>query len=186
MRKRNREMKSGWMVGAMVASLAFVAGHSLVGGAPVAAQAPSDVAALKAEIEVLRRQLPDQAHVMTDVDYHFANLWFAGQNANWSLADFYLNETRAHLNWAVRVRPVRRLSTGQDLDLAGVLQGIEKSVLTDLRETIAKRDAAAFAQAYRAMSEQCSACHAASEKPFLRVRVPESPASHMINMRPAS
>ena len=34
---------------------------------------------------------------MMDVDYHFANLWFAGQSKNWPLAQFYLNETRAHL-----------------------------------------------------------------------------------------
>jgi hypothetical protein len=32
----------------------------------------------------------DQAHVMADVGYHFANLWFAVKNGNWPLAQYYL------------------------------------------------------------------------------------------------
>lgn len=52
--------------------------------------AQPDVAALKDEVDALKRLLPDQAHVMADVDYHFANLWFAAHNANWPLAEFYL------------------------------------------------------------------------------------------------
>lgn len=177
-------MKSLWMVGAPTAVIALAAFQGTVPGTAVQAQAPSDVAALKAEIESLRRQLPDQAHVMMDVDYHFSNLWFAGQAANWPLAEFYWNETRAHLNWAVRMRPVRRLSNGQEFDLAAVLAGLEKTALSDIRESIASKDGAAFSRSYRAMTVQCSSCHAAAEKPYLRVEVPASPASHMIRMRP--
>jgi hypothetical protein len=40
--------------------------------------------------------------------YHFANLWFAGQKANWPLAEFYWSETRYHLRWAMRIVPVRK------------------------------------------------------------------------------
>jgi hypothetical protein len=82
----------------------------------------SDVAALKAEIEALKRLVPSQSHAMADVDYHFSNLWFAAQSANWPLSDFYLNETKSHLNWAVRIRPVRKLSTGQEFDLRPMMQ----------------------------------------------------------------
>jgi hypothetical protein len=99
--------------------------------APTAAQAqapgaaPSDIAALKAEIEALKALVPSQSHAMADVDYHFSNLWFAAANENWPLAQFYLNETRSHLRWAVRIRPVRRLSTGGEFDLRPMLQGVE-------------------------------------------------------------
>jgi hypothetical protein len=68
-----------------------------------------DPAALKSEIDALRALMPSQSHAMMDVDYQFSNLWFAGTNENWPLAQFYLNETRSHLRWAVRIRPVRRL-----------------------------------------------------------------------------
>jgi hypothetical protein len=47
---------------------------------------------------------------MVDVDSSTRHLWFAGKAQNWPLATFYLNETRSHLNWTVRLRPVRKLS----------------------------------------------------------------------------
>jgi len=75
--------------------LSLILAAALVSGE---ARSQGDIDALKAEIENLTRQIPDQAHAMSDVDYHFANLWFAGQQENWPLAEFYLNETRSHLN----------------------------------------------------------------------------------------
>ncbi len=147
-------------------------------------QTPSEVGALKTELEELRRQMPDQAHAMADVDYHFANLWFAGQAANWPLAEFYLNETRSHLNWAVRLRPVRKLSSGGELDVGAMLKGIEASVLNDLRAAVNNKDGAAFGAAYRGMIGACHGYHIAAEKPYLRPRIPEAPASRMIDFTP--
>jgi hypothetical protein len=144
--------------------------------------AEPDVAALKAEIETLKRLVPSQSHAMTDVDYQFSNLWFAGKNANWSLAEFYLNETRSHLNWAVRIRPVRKLSSGAALDLRPMLQGVESSSLTQIKNAIEKKDPDAFDAAYRQTITECYACHKLAEKPYLRPQIPESPASRMINM----
>src|SRR5262249_58823607 len=86
----------------------------------------SEVAKLKSEIESLRSMLPDQSHLMKDIAYHFSNLWFAAQAQNWPLAGFYLNETRSHLRWAVRIRPVR-LTTSGELDLRGILEGLDRS-----------------------------------------------------------
>jgi hypothetical protein len=149
------------------------------------AGAQSEVQALKAEIESLRRQLPDQAHAMTDVDYHFSNLWFAAQKENWPLAEFYLNETRSHLNWAVRLRPVRRLSSGAELDVAAILKGIEQGALGELRNAVSRKDAETFNTAYRSMLNSCHGCHVAAEKPYLKPHVPEAPASRMIDFSPA-
>src|SRR6266436_1689970 len=60
--------------------------------------------------------LPDQAHAMADVGYHFANLWFAAEKQNWPLANYYLGETRSHLGWAVRIHRVRKTSAGAEVD----------------------------------------------------------------------
>ena len=49
---------------------------------PKSGDATNEVAQLRAEIERLKGLVPDQAHAMKDVGYHFANLWFAGQKAN--------------------------------------------------------------------------------------------------------
>jgi hypothetical protein len=146
--------------------------------------APADIDALRAEVETLKRQAPDQAHVMADVDYHFSSLWFAGRNANWPLAAFYLGEVRAHLNWAVRVRPVRKLASGADLELRPILQGVEGSGLADVEGAIEKHDRRVFELAYRRTMGQCYACHQAAEKPYLRLRIPETPGARMIDPRP--
>ena len=152
------------------------------------AQAPGDqaneIADLKAEVAELRGMIPSQSHAMMDVDYHFTNLWFAAQRDNWALATFYLNETKSHLNWTVRIRPVRKLSNGQDLPLAPILKGVEQSGLADLKTAIDGKNHKAFVGAYRETIEQCYACHKAAEKPFLRPQIPERPATHIINMQP--
>lgn len=139
----------------------------------------SEIAALKAEIEQLKGQLPSQSHTMADVEYHFTNLWFAGKSGDWPLAMFYLNETRSHLNWTVRVRPVRRTSYGE-VDLRPILKGMEESSLAEIKAAIDAEDPAAFETAYHGMLTQCYACHQAAEKPYLKPHVPDAPASHLI------
>ena len=41
-----------------------------------------DLSTLQQDIEVLKAKAPDQAHAMSDVDYHYANLWFAAKAEN--------------------------------------------------------------------------------------------------------
>jgi hypothetical protein len=161
--------------------LSLILAAALVSGE---ARSQGDIDALKAEIENLTRQIPDQAHAMSDVDYHFANLWFAGQQENWPLAEFYLNETRSHLNWAVRLRPLRKLSNGAELDVGAMLKGIEQTSLTELREAVGRKNKDAFGVAYRKMIDSCHGCHTAAEKPYLRPHIPEAPASRMIDFSP--
>ena len=144
----------------------------------------ADVARLKEEIERLKSLVPDQSHIMKDIAYHFSSLWFAGRAQNWPLAGFYLNETRSHLRWAVRVRPVRRTSTGE-LDLSPILDGFDRSLLTAVQRTIEARDPTGFPKAYRDALSGCLACHQASEKPFLRPRVPDAPEGRMIEFSPS-
>jgi hypothetical protein len=152
--------------------------------APGRAAEQSDVERLKAELTALKSLLPDQAHAMMDVDYHFSNLWFAAKAANWPLATFYLGETHSHLNWAVRLRPVRRLSNGAELDLRAMLKGVEESGLAKVGAAIQNQDARSFEDAYRQTLTGCYACHSASEKPYLHPGVPTAPATRMIQIEP--
>lgn len=145
----------------------------------------AEIARLKDEIERLKGMVPDQSHVMKDVAYHFSNLWFAGQAQNWPLARFYLDETRSHLKWAVRIRPVRRTAAGE-VDLRSILDGVDRSLLTSVLKAIETRDLAAFSKAYRDTLSGCYACHQASEKPYLRPHVPEAPEGRMIDFSPTT
>lgn len=156
---------------------------------PAHAQTPaeeSDEQRLLAELEAIKGKLPDQAHAMQDVGYHFSNLWFAGRSEHWPLAEFYWNETRSHLRWAVRIIPKRKDTAGQEIDLEAILQSLENAPLKQLQDAIAAKDGAAFEKAYRFTLEGCYACHKASDKPFIRPQIPVAPETPIINFDPAA
>lgn len=140
----------------------------------------SELAVLKAEIERLKGIVPDQAHAMKDVGYHYTNLWFAGQKKNWPLAEFFWGETRSHLRWAVRIIPVRKDPQGKEIRLAEILDPVEKTRLEDLGQAIREKDGEKFAAAYKGMIESCYACHLLSGKPYLRLQIPTQPEATIL------
>jgi len=142
-----------------------------------------DVAALQAEVERLRSIMPGQAFAMTQVAYNFNNLWFAAKAENWSLAQFYFNETRVRLRWAMRITPTRKISSGE-ITLAPILEALETSQLAALEKSVGGHDVQQFEAAYRATLEGCHGCHAASEKPYLRLQIPVAPAESLIKFDP--
>jgi hypothetical protein len=150
-----------------------------------AADDGAEIAQLKAEIEQLKGRLPSQSHAMMDVGYHFTNLWFAGQSKHWPLAQFYLDETRSHLRWAVRIIPVRRIPGGE-IDLRGLLEALDGTGLAEIGKAIANKNAEGFTSAYRHALEGCYSCHNASDKPYLRPRIPEQPESRIISFDPTA
>jgi len=145
--------------------------------------AGDDPAALRAEIERLKSIVPGQATAMTQVAYNFNNLWFAAHAANWPLAQFYASETRARLRWALRITPVRKISTG-DLELQPLLDALEKEPLAKVTEAITAKNVAQLETAYRATLDSCHACHTAIEKPYLELQVPTAPAEPLIRFAP--
>jgi hypothetical protein len=161
-------------------------GHAVMySGAPTAvAQSTNDAPDLAAELEAVKAKLPDQAHAMQDVGYHFSNLWIAGQHSHWDLATFYLNETRSHLRWAVRIIPVRKDNSGVEIKLEDILEAMENGPLKQLEEAVAAKDSVAFEKSYRFSLENCYACHKASDKPFIRPQIPTQPETPMINFDP--
>ena len=124
----------------MLAILSLLAATASGCGGEAPAAAPEETLRaqdLAAEVKGLRELAPDQAHIMADVGYHFTNLWFAGEAENWPLADFYLAETKSHLRWAVRAKPIRKDDVGRDINLPGI-SGLE--VVSQLRADPALAD----------------------------------------------
>jgi hypothetical protein len=171
----------GTCLGAAVHALLLATGPRAV-AQPASSQ--SDAPSLTTELKTIQGKLPDQSHVMKDVGYHFANLWFAGQQENWELANFYFSETKSHLHWAVRIIPIRKDNAGQDVDLGAILEALENGPLKQLQDAIADRNKPAFNRSYRFTIEGCYSCHKASDKPFLRLQVPAQPEAPIVNFDP--
>jgi hypothetical protein len=147
-------------------------------------QPSADLVAMQADIAHLKEVIPSQSHTMTDVGFQFANLWFAGQKKNWPLADFYLNEARQHIQWTIRIRPVRKDPAGNPVDLNPIFDAINGGILTKLKQAIEGQDSAHFEAAYKQTLQGCYSCHQASGKPYLHPVVPTDPPQTIIKFDP--
>jgi hypothetical protein len=146
--------------------------------------ASPELSTLQAEVERLKTIVPDQSHAMRDVDYHFTNLWFAGKAENWPLAEFYWKETLSHIKWAVRIIPVRKDNAGREVKLEKILQAIETTPTMQMGTVIQEQSSPKFEPTYRAILEGCYLCHTAADKSYLRTRIPELPATSIVNFDP--
>ena len=152
---------------------------------PAAAQTDTH-AASDADVERLKTLVPSQSHSMADVGYHWANLWFAAEQHNWPLAEFYFNESRQHIQWTIRIRPIRKDLEGRDVDLKTIFDAVDTSTLAAVKLAIAEKDRVKFVSAYKVALDGCYSCHKASGKPFLRPIVPRAPGQAILDFAPDS
>jgi hypothetical protein len=154
------------------------------GVAQIDSRVTDDMASMRTEILRLRDLVPSQSHAMADVGYHWANLWFAGQQKNWPLATFYFDETHQHILWAIKIRPLRKDDAGKQVDLKAIFDAIDSSSFAAVKDAIAQKDQAKFAAAYKVALESCYSCHKTSSKPYLRPMIPQAPPQSIINFSP--
>ena len=151
------------------------------------AQEQANISATNKLIEQFKKYdglVPDQAAIMSHVGYHFTNLWFAADQENWPLADFYLGEARANVKWAVRSKPFRKGPNGENVDLGAIAQALDNTNFGGLKKAIDAKEKAQFVTLYTETLSACYACHKASGKPYLRPQIPTSPEVRIINMDP--
>jgi hypothetical protein len=141
---------------------------------------------LPKEVARLMALSPSNSHYMMDVQWHWTNLWFAGQARNWPLAQYYFNESRNHILWFVKKAPTLR-SAGperEEVNIKDIFEAIDTSALTDLKNAIAMKDSALFASTYRTMLESCYSCHKSAGRPYLRPQIPTAQMQSILNYDP--
>lgn len=176
-------MLSGLLLGQWTARAPLARAESAA--APANAELQAQVEQLQRDVKKLNEAVPDQAAVMSHLAYHFTNLWFAADQENWPLADFYLSETRANLRWAVRIRPVRKDLQGKEtVQLLPIAEALDNGPFTQLKNAIAAQDKKSFMKLYNETLTGCYACHKASFKPYLRPQVPTAPEARVVNFDP--
>src|SRR4051794_25867514 len=139
-----------------------------------------------ADLTHLKNVVPTQSHTMTDVGYHWSNLWFAAAKKNWPLARYFFDEARQSMRWTVLIRPVRQRVNGGTVDVKGIFTAVDMSAFAAVQIAIEEEDSAAFADAYKQALDACHSCHVASEKPFLRPVVPTVPPTSMLGFDPVT
>ena len=144
--------------------------------------AADEIAALKADVEVLKGKAPSASVAMADVGFHWSNLWFAGQSGNWPLAGYYFSEARNHVRWLTRINPMPKGPDGMPVDVKGIFDGIDTSTFAAVKTAIDNKDSKEFETAYRGALESCYQCHKAVGRPYLRPMIPKILPQTIINL----
>jgi hypothetical protein len=72
----------------------------------------------------------------------------------------------------------------EEVDVAGIFEGVDTSSLADVKKAIEAHDSAKFATAYRTMLESCYSCHKSVGRPYLRPMIPAEHVQSALTMDP--
>jgi hypothetical protein len=154
--------------------------------APADDTAAKELAAMKADIQTLKDKAASASVAMADVSFHWSNLWFAAQNKNWPLANYYYSESRNHVRWLIRINPMPKGPDGMPVDLKGIFDAIDTSTFAAVKAAIDKKDSAQFPVVYKAALESCYSCHKSVGRAYLRPQIPKTVPQTIVNMDPAA
>src|SRR5215212_9240397 len=113
---------------------------------------------------------PGLGEIMGYLQVRHAKLSFAGEKENWQLADYELDELQEGLEDITKFHPTHEK----------VLMATDKALrqfmdlpLRQLRDAIAKKNAAAFASAFENVTSSCNACHQQCNFGFIHIPKPD-------------
>lgn len=108
---------------------------------------------------------PGFGEFMSGIQAHHSKLWFAGQNENWELAQFEIDEIKESLD------DIRKYETDRK---ESQLIPMINPALDSIGNAVHKKDIQAFKRSFVFLTATCNACHVAAEHQFNVVRIPES------------
>lgn len=117
--------------------------------------------------------MPDLGEFMVQAQLHHQKLYNAGNEGNWKLAQFELEELRETLTNAGKYHDrwkdlPFRLSSMIPSMMTGALQGCEESIRAG--------DKAAFTRTFDAVASSCNSCHVTAGRPFIVIQTPTAGA----------
>lgn len=116
---------------------------------------------------VARTYVPSLANLMLLVQIRHAKLWFAGNAANWELADFAIHELEEGLEDIAKLYP-----TTKDGPIGDMIEQIAKEPIGAVEKAVKGRDRRSFVLAYERLTAACNSCHQAANHAFIAIRRP--------------
>jgi len=126
---------------------------------------------LQTRIDSLEHQLanaykPGLGEFMSGIQVHHIKLWFAGQNKNWGLADFEINEIKEALTGIQKYCKDRpEISNIEMINPA----------IDAVSDAIHKKDPDQFKNSYGLLTTTCNTCHQATQHQFNIIKIPDNP-----------
>jgi hypothetical protein len=110
---------------------------------------------------------PGLGEFMTATQLRHAKLWFAGQQQNWELAAYEIDEIKEGLADAMRLFP-----TYEDIPVADMIKTIIDPRIDALEQAVQAKSPDQFQVGFDELTEGCNSCHAGANKPFIRIQRP--------------
>jgi hypothetical protein len=126
------------------------------------------------------RYAPGLGEFMAATQVRHAKLWFAGKNENWPLAAWEVDEIREGLEDAAKFH-----ASHDGIPVAEMIKTIIDPRLEKLDRAIAAKSGTQFIAAFDDLTDGCNSCHAAANKPFIRIQRPTVPPFSNQNFAPA-
>ena len=115
--------------------------------------------------------VPGLGEIMTLNQMRHVKLWYAGQNANWGLASYELDELNEGLDDAAKFHPTHK---DAELPIPQLIDKIMKAPISQLEEAVKAQDISKFNTAFDSLTDGCNACHQATKFGFNVVTRPSS------------
>ncbi len=148
----------------------WIASLALVSIGMVSCSKGSDGSLLENRLAAVEAAAPGVGDVMSNVQLHFAKLYFAVEASNWDLAKFELHEIEENLEKSVRLRPEEK---GVQLD--GILEAFKETEFEAMNKAVVSKDKMSFGRAYDDSIAVCNSCHTATGRHFIVITLPMVP-----------
>jgi hypothetical protein len=114
-------------------------------------------------VDAVARHVGGFSVTMREVGYRHNELYFAGLEENWALADYHLEHIEEAVEDGVERRPARAASARffMEQDLPAMAEALEAG------------DSERFLEGYRQLTRACNVCHQREDMGFLEVRIPD-------------
>lgn len=116
--------------------------------------------------------VPGLGELMAGQQVRHAKLWFAGENENWRLAGYEVDELKEGFGDVVKLHPVLEDS---HIPVSKLVPTIIEGPLGEVDAAVEARDKARFETAFDKLTAACNQCHQAANFGFNVVKRPTAP-----------
>jgi len=161
-------MRSIGLIGMMI-------GGTLIFPAKAEESGESLRTALNAEqkLEQLLTVMPGAADIMIMMGERYKNVYWAGRHGQWEFAAYQAEEIEGLIKKLIITRPKRAASAREFLG----------SVYPRLIDTINDHNLDRFVAEVEYLRQQCMACHVKNKHGFIRLPIPNSATSPVLNIK---
>ena len=117
----------------------------------------------KEKIKTIENQFRGFDNAMVETGYRYQELYWAGQDENWEYATYQLDKIKTAIDNGLQRRPKRAASAQSFLNTA----------IPAMKESINKKDTAAFNRDFIIFQSACQSCHIAEKVAFIQQKIPD-------------